>query len=205
MFRIALTGGIATGKSHVASRLREAGVPVVDADVISREVVVPGTPVLAAIVARFGESILTADGTLDRARLGKIVFRDPAARRDLEAIVHPAVRKAIEEFFNRLPRNTPLAVADIPLLYETGRARRYDSVVVVACAPDQQVERVMARDGLTREEAERRVASQWPIEDKVDRADFVIRTDGTHAETDAQVAALLARLSAEVGRDREVE
>lgn len=205
MLRLALTGGVATGKSHVASRMREAGVPVVDADVISREVVTPGTPGLAAIVARFGASILTPEGALDRVGLGEIVFRDPAARRDLEAIVHPAVWKAIDEFFHRLPNDTPFAVADIPLLFETGRDLRFDRVIVVACSRDQQLERVMARNGLMREEAERRVASQWPIEDKVKKADFVIRTDGTHAETDAQVAALLARLYDEVGRDREVD
>lgn len=197
MLRLALTGGIATGKSHVASRMREAGVPVVDADVISRDVVVPGTPGLAAVLARFGPSILLPDGTLARALLGEIVFRDAAARHDLEAIVHPAVRKAVAEFFEQLPAATPLAVADIPLLYETGGEDRFDKVVVVACSSDQQLERVIARDGLTLAEAERRVASQWPIEDKVKRADYVIRTDGTHAETDAQVAALLDRLRTE--------
>ena len=205
MLRLALTGGIATGKSHVANRLREASVPVVDADVLSREVLAPGTPGLDAVVARFGSSVLTPDGALVRARLGDIVFRDQAARRDLEGIVHPAVRKSVAEFFEQLQATTALAVADIPLLYETGGEDRFDKVVVVACSQEQQLERVMARDGLTRADAERRIASQWPMEDKVKRADYVIRTDGTHAETDAQVAALLARLYAEVGRDREVD
>ena len=199
MLRIALTGGIATGKSHVTSRMREAGVPVVDADVIAREVVKLGKPALAAIVARFGASILTSEGALDRPSLGKIVFRDPAARRDLEAIVHPPVRKAIDEFFARLPRETPFAVADIPLLYETGRQARFDRVIVVACTRDHQIERVMARDGFTREEAERRVASQWPIEIKVGKANYVIHTDRTHAETDEQVMAMLDRLRMETG------
>ena len=201
MEKLALTGGIATGKSHVASRMHGAGVPVIDADVIAREVVALGTPGLAAVVARFGQSILSPDGTLARARLGNIVFRDAAARRDLEAIVHPAVRQAIDDFFSRLPATTPFAVADVPLLYETGREDRFDKVIVVACTEDQQLRRVMARDGLSREDAERRLASQWPIAEKVARADYVIHTDGTHAETDAQVDALLARLAAEVGRD----
>jgi dephospho-CoA kinase len=196
MVRIALTGGIATGKSHVANRLRAAGVPIVDADVIAREVVAPGTPGLAAVVARFGPGILTPDGVLDRSRLGSIVFRDQRARRDLEAIVHPVVRQRIDEFFDRLPADTPFAVADIPLLYETGREDRFDKVIVVACTRARQVERVVARDGLTREEAERRVASQLPIDDKMKKADYVIRTDGTHAETDAQVAELLSLLQA---------
>ena len=199
MLRLALTGGIASGKSHVADRLREAGVPVVDADVIAREVVRPGTPGLAAIVARFGPSILTPEGMLARARLGDIVFRDDSARHDLEAIVHPAVRIAIDEFFERLPAATPFAVADIPLLYDTGRDIRFDKVIVVACSRDQQLARVMARDGLTRADAERRLVSQWPIEEKVKRADYVIRTDGSHAETDAQVASLLERLRIDAG------
>ena len=200
MLRIALTGGIATGKSHVTSRMREAGVSVIDADVIAREVVKPGKPGLASIVARFGTSILTPEGELDRLGLGKIVFRDPAARRDLEAIVHPPVSKAIDDFFAHLPRETPFAVADIPLLFETGRQVRFDRVIVVACTREHQLERVMARDGLTLDEAERRVASQWPIEAKVKRADYVIHTDGTHVETDEQVTAVLDRLRMEVGR-----
>jgi dephospho-CoA kinase len=198
MIRIALTGGIATGKSHVAGRLRDAGVPVVDADVLSREAVAPGTPGLAAIVERFGADVLTAEGSLNRPRLGDLVFRDDAARRDLEAIVHPAVRRGIESFFAGLPAGTTFAVADIPLLFETRRERNFDKIIVAACAPAQQLERVMARDGLSRPDAERRIAAQLPIEEKVRRADFVIRTDGTFQETDAQVSRLLAALRAAV-------
>jgi dephospho-CoA kinase len=194
MEKIALTGGIATGKSHVANRLRDAGVPVVDADQLAREVVAPGTRGLAAVVARFGDEILTPHSSLDRARLAQVVFRDAAARRDLEAIIHPVVRKSIDEFFDRLPPNTKFAVADIPLLFETGGEHRFDKVIVVACSRETQIERVMARDGLSREDAERRVASQWPIGEKVKKADYVIRTDGTHEETDAQVTRLLKQL-----------
>jgi dephospho-CoA kinase len=193
VLRIALTGGIATGKSYVTRRLREAGVPVVDADAIAREVVRPDTPALAAIVNRFGGDILTPEGVLDRARLAQIVFRDESARRDLEAIVHPEVRQRIEEFFEKLPTSTAFAVADIPLLYETGRAKDFDRVVVVAASPETQVTRVLAR-GLSREEAEHRVAAQLPIGSKVARADYVIRTDDTYADTDRQVAALLTEL-----------
>jgi len=192
MLKVALTGGIATGKSYVARRLREAGVPVVDADVLSRDAVATGTPGLAAVVERFGRDVLTAEGVLDRTRLGDIVFRDDAARRDLEALVHPAVRRGIEAFFAGLPPAINLAVADIPLLYESRRERQFDKVIVVACAPGTQIDRVMVRDGLARDEAARRVAAQLPIEEKARRADVVIRTDASFAETDAQVAAFLS-------------
>jgi dephospho-CoA kinase len=194
LFRIAVTGGIATGKTYVATRLREAGVPVIDADLLAREVVAPGTAALNAIVDRFGDGILTSDRTLNRARLGEIVFRDESARKDLEAIVHPAVRQRIEKFFTQLPASTPFAVADIPLLYETGRANDFDRVIVVAASPETQIARVMARDNLSREEAERRVAAQLPIGTKVDKADYVVQTDGDYADTNRQVAALLADL-----------
>jgi dephospho-CoA kinase len=193
MTRIGLTGGIATGKSYVVRRLRDAGVPVVDSDVLAREAVAPGTVVLATIVERFGPEILT-EGELDRARLGELVFRDPDARRELEAMVHPVVRRRIAEFFGALPPETPLAVADIPLLFETHGERNFDKIIVVACAPATQIERIMARDGLGRDAAERRVAAQLPIEEKVRRADYVIWTDGPYEETNVQVAAVLASL-----------
>jgi dephospho-CoA kinase len=194
MTRIGLTGGVATGKSYVARLMREADVPVVDSDVLAREAVAPGTPELTAIVERFGPEILMASGELDRARLGEQVFRDAGARRDLEAIVHPVVRRGITQFFRALPPGTPLAVADIPLLFETHGERNFDKVIVVACLTATQIERVIVRDGLSREAAAQRVAAQLPIEEKVRRADYVIRTDGTFAETDAQVAAVLASL-----------
>ncbi len=194
MRRIALTGGIATGKSYVASRLRAAGVPVVDADVLARDALAQGTDGLAAVVERFGEGMLMPDGALDRARLGAMVFRDKAARQDLEAIVHPVVRRGIEAFFDGLPADVPFAVADIPLLYETGRQRQFERVIVAACAPETQIARLMARDRLSREDAERRIGAQLPIEAKVTLADHIIRTDGTHEDTDAQVATLVAEL-----------
>jgi dephospho-CoA kinase len=194
MRRFALTGGIATGKSYVVSRLREAGVPVVDADVLAREAVAPGSPGLRAVVERFGPEIMTPDGTLDRARLAQVVFGDKQARRDLEAIVHPFVRARIDEFFAALPAHEPFGIADIPLLYETGRQRQFDQVIVVATSPENQIARIMRRDGLSQDDAQRRIESQLPIDAKVALADYVIRTDGTHAETDAQVGKLLAAL-----------
>jgi dephospho-CoA kinase len=194
MKRIALTGGIATGKSYVAARLREAGVPVVDSDVLAREAVAPGTPGLAAVRARFGDGVIGADGTLDRQALAGIVFRDAEARRDLEAIVHPEVRARTAAFFAALPEETPFAVADIPLLFETGGERRFDQVIVAACGEPAQIERVMQRDGATREQAEARIRAQIPIDEKVRRADYAIRTDGTFEETDRQIAQVLAVL-----------
>jgi dephospho-CoA kinase len=195
MRRIALTGGIATGKSYVLARMRDAGIPVIDADVLAREAVAPGSEGLAAVVARFGRDILTPEGFLDRARLGAIVFHDKKARRDLETIVHPFVRRRIDAYFSELPDRVPFAVADIPLLYETGRQRQFEKVIVVACAKDTQVERIMARDGLSRDEAERRVAAQLPIAAKVALADYVVRTDGSTADTDAQVTRLISELA----------
>lgn len=196
MQRIALTGGIATGKSYVVTRLRAGGVPVVDADVLAREAVARGSVGLAAVAARFGPQVLTPEGDLDRKRVGEIVFRDPGARLDLEAIVHPFVRRRIAEFFESVADGTDFAVADIPLLYETGQEKTFDKVIVVACAPATQIARVMARDGLSRDAAERRLAAQMPIDEKVKQADYVIHTDGPYAETDAQVTWMLDALRA---------
>ena len=194
MVRVALTGGIATGKSTVLARLRQHGIRTIDADILAREVVVPGAPAHAAVVTRFGVEVLDATGAIDRRALAAIVFADPVARRDLEALVHPAVYDAITGWFAALPVETTLAVADIPLLYETGRDGDFDVVVVVACPPEEQVRRVVARDGATEAEARARMAAQWPIERKVAAADHVIWTTGTRAETERQVDELLGVL-----------
>lgn len=192
--KIALTGGIATGKSYVANKLREAGVPVVDADVLAREVVAPGTPVLAAIRKRFGPDAVRRDGTMDRIRVGQIVFKDKRARLDLEAIIHPAVVKAINDFFAALPKRTPFAVADIPVLFETGRDKEFDAIIVVACPREMQLQRLMERNKLSKEDAERRLAAQLPIDQKVKKATYVIKNDGTFEETDKQIDALIGLL-----------
>ncbi len=194
MRRVALTGGIATGKSWVRRRFAHHGVPTIDADTLARAAVAPGTPGAARILERFGTAVRSADGGIDRKALGSIVFGDEKARRDLEAIVHPAVYEAIAGWFAALPP-VAFAVADIPLLYETGRDADFDTVVVTACEPAEQVRRVTARDGLSLEDARQRIEAQLPLAEKVRRADHVIRTDGTNAETDAQVDALLAALS----------
>jgi dephospho-CoA kinase len=194
--KIALTGGIATGKTYVADRLRAAGVPIVDADVLAREVVALGTPALAAVRQRFGPDVIRRDGTMDRIRVGQIIFKDKRARQDLEAIIHPAVQKAVDKYFATLPKKTPFAVADIPLLYETGRENQFSDVIVVACPRAMQIDRVMERNKLTKEDAERRLAAQWPIDKKVEKATFVIKTDGTFEETNAQVDKLIALFTA---------
>ncbi|MFA5911439.1 MAG: dephospho-CoA kinase [Vicinamibacterales bacterium] len=194
--KIALTGGIATGKTYVSDRLRAAGVPIVDADVLAREVVALGTPALSAVRQRFGPDVIRRDGTMDRVRVGQIIFKDKRARQDLEAIIHPAVQKAIDKYFAALPKKTPCAVADIPLLFETGREKQFESVIVVACPRAMQLQRVMERNKLSKEDADRRLAAQWPIEKKVEKATFVIKTDGTFDETDAQIQALIVKLTA---------
>ena len=195
MIRAALTGGIATGKSYCLARFSALGVPVIDADVLAREAVAPGSAGLRAVVERFGVHLVQPDGTLDRPALGAIVFSDSGARAALEAIIHPEVRRRIREWFAQLPRGIPVAIADIPLLFETGQEHDFDRVIVAACEPGEQLRRVMVRDGLSAEEARKRLAAQWPIEEKVARAHFVVRTDGTHEETDAVIRNVHAALT----------
>ena len=187
--RVALTGGIATGKSHCLKKFAELGAPTIDADLLARQAVSPGTAGFTAVVSRFGAGVVTADGNLDRAALGTLVFTDPIARRSLEEIIHPTVYGAIERWFESLARreDAVAGIADIPLLYETGRDREFDVVIVVACAAETQVQRLKERSGLTEDEGLRRIKAQIPIEQKVKRADFVINTDGSFADTDARV------------------
>ena len=193
--RAALTGGIATGKSFCLAEFGAAGVPTIDADRLARDVLAPGTPGLAAVSARFGPSVLGPGGALDRPALARLVFGDDRARRDLEAIVHPAVYRAIDRWFAELgDRGAPLGIADIPLLYETGREIDFDVVVVAACPPGMQIDRLAVRNGLTPEEARLRLAAQIPIDEKVARADYVIDTSGAFDETSAQVRSVLQSL-----------
>jgi dephospho-CoA kinase len=199
--RVGLTGGIASGKSHCRRRFERHGIPTIDADVLSREAVAPGTPGLRAVVTHFGSRVLTMEGDLDRGALGALVFADPAARQALEGIVHPRVYEAVQAWFDTLPHaGVPFAVADIPLLYETGHAAEFDRVVVAACSPEQQLQRLMARDGMDEALARARIASQIPIEEKAKLADFVVDTSGTREHTDAQVDALVERLKSTVTR-----
>jgi dephospho-CoA kinase len=188
MLKVALTGGIATGKSYVLEQFRRRGVPCLDADALAHGVMVSGTEATTAIAARFGQEMLAPDGSVDRTRLGPVVFADAAARRDLEAIVHPAVYRAITAGLRafELTDAARLAIVDVPLLYETGADSKFDKVIVTECPPDVQVARLTAR-GLTESAARQRLAAQLPTRDKAARADFVIRTDGAFAETDSRV------------------
>jgi dephospho-CoA kinase len=192
MLKIALTGGIATGKSYVLDQFRRRGVPCLDADELAHGVTAAGTEATAAIAARFGMAILAADGAVDRAKLGPIVFADPAARRDLEAVVHPAVFRAIAAGLRafELTGIYPFAVVDVPLLFETGAETSFDRVIVTACPPELQIAR-LAKRGMSEADARQRLAAQWPTGDKAARADYVIRTDGTFEDTDKQIREVI--------------
>jgi dephospho-CoA kinase len=194
MVRAALTGGIATGKSHCLERFAQLGAAVLDADRLAREVVAPGTAGLARVITRFGGAIVLPDGSLNRAELGRIIFANRSARADLEAIIHPEVYRRISEWFADLPAGTRVALADIPLLFETGHQHDFDRVIVCACEPAEQLRRVMARDGLSEDAARARIDAQWPISEKVARADHVINTDGLAAETDRRISEVYRAL-----------
>jgi dephospho-CoA kinase len=200
MLRVALTGGIATGKSYVLDQFRKRGIPCLDADELAHGVTASGTEATAAIAERFGHAVLGVDGSVDRAKLGPVVFADPSARKDLEAIVHPAVYRAIAAGVRgfELLGSYPFAIVDIPLLFETGAQDQFDKVIVTACPPAVQLARLLER-GLTVEDARRRLAAQWPTSEKAARADFVIATDGSFAETDRQVEKVFNALLG--GRD----
>jgi len=199
---VGLSGGIGTGKSTVARLFAEAGAVVIDADAIVHELQAPGTPLLAEIAEAFGAEVIRADGSLDRERLGAIVFRDPEARRRLGAIVHPKVGA---EMLRRLEAaraaGEGLVVLDIPLLFEgrkagTGSAALlgFDATVLAYAPEHLQIERQLARDGCSLDEALRRVRAQLPIEEKRAHADHVVDNSGSLAETERQVRELVARL-----------
>ena len=198
---VGLTGGIATGKSTFAAALRALGVPVLDADLLARQVVAPGTPALAEIARTFGPGVLGPGGALDRKALGALVFADPAARRRLEAITHPAIRAAMTAETARLASaGHDLAFYDTPLLYEVGLDQAMALTVVVFAPPEAQVARLMARDGYARAEAEARLAAQLPVAEKAARADVVVDNADDRAPLEGKAARLLADLRAGLGR-----
>ncbi|HSS38214.1 MAG TPA: dephospho-CoA kinase [Polyangia bacterium] len=194
-FRVlGLTGGIGTGKSTVARMFATRGVPVVDADALAREVVTPGT-VGNAEIATAWPQVIGADGSVDRKRLGAIVFGDPAARARLEAITHPLIQEASASRLSDLAaEGHALALYEAALLVESGRWRDFDGLIVVTASPETQVARAVARGSLTRDEAEARIAAQLPAEEKVRVATHVIDNDGPLPETEAQVGRLVAKL-----------
>jgi dephospho-CoA kinase len=194
--RVALTGGIATGKSYCLAIFKSLGSPVIDADQVARDVVAPGSDGLAAVVKQFGRSVLLPSGQLNRAALGMVIFADRAARQHLEEIIHPRVKAVIERWFGALTE--PLGIADIPLLFETGREDDFHLVVVAACRPDQQLARLVARTHLSEADARNRIAAQLPLADKVARADYVIDTGGTKEQTEARTKAVWKKLQSEI-------
>lgn len=192
---IGLTGGIACGKSTVAAMLERRGAHLIDADRIAREVVMPGSPALEQIAARFGQAVIGEDGSLLRKKLGDIVFADADARRDLEAILHPVIRRTMTDRMREAERDRPqrLVVVDVPLLYESELARMFEEVMLVYVPEPVQLTRLQSRDGLSDEQARSRIAAQMPIERKKQLADIVIDNTGSLEETERQVDAFWHR------------
>ena len=185
---VGLTGGIASGKSTVADLFAELGATIIDTDIIAREVVMPGQPALAEVRAEFGDSIMSADGTLDRAALRALVFADGRARRRLEAILHPRIQQATLRQTQRAGGDYQLIV--VPLLAESPLKSHLDRILVVDCDEDTQIRRLLERDTETEEQARRMLAAQSSREERLVIADDIINNDGDLADTSKQVAAL---------------
>ncbi|MGH9837693.1 MAG: dephospho-CoA kinase [Blastocatellia bacterium] len=196
MLTVGLTGGIATGKSYILGVLRELGCDVIDADAVARQVVKPAQPAYDDIVRHFGREILAGDGEIDRAKLGAIVFADKTAREKLNSIVHPRVYEAQAKWLADLAARNPeaIAVVDAALMIETGSYRRFDKLIVAWCDPQLQLERLMARNNLSRDEAAARIAAQMPAEEKLKYADYSIDTSRGFDDTRRQVESLYAAL-----------
>ena len=190
-FRIGLTGGIASGKSTVADMFADLGVPIIDTDVIARQVVEPGRPALAEIRAAFGDHMIRPDGTLDRQALRAVVFADPAKRKALEGMLHPRIRD--EAARQSAAADGPYQIIVVPLLAESPMRRDMDRVLVVDCSEDVQLARLLARDSDTEQQARRIMASQASREERLRIADDVIRNDGDRADTERQVRGLHRR------------
>jgi dephospho-CoA kinase len=191
---VGLTGGIGSGKSTVASMLEELGAVVFDADVLAREAVAPGTPGHDQVVERFGPNVLLPGGDLDREALASIVFADPAARRDLEAIVHPEVRRVFAEGCERYDGTDAVVVFSAPLLVETGMHTAFDVLVVVSAPVETQVERLMRRRGMSEDAIRARIDAQLPLEVKAEAADVIVDNEGSLEALRGQVGRLWADL-----------
>jgi len=200
MLVIGLTGGIATGKSTVSSLLKSYGIPIIDADVLARDAVAPGTTDLKKIVAEFGREVLLPDGSLNRPKLGEVIFNDEAKRKKLNNIIHPAVQRAM--LWNVLKlwlRGEKLCVLDVPLLIEAGLWKWMGWVVVVYCSSQVQLTRLMERDSSTESAASSRLNAKMPISQKLAYADYVLDNSGTIKEAEMQVGALVKRLQRQTG------
>lgn len=192
-FSVALTGGIASGKTTVANLLAEHGALLIDSDQLAREVVEPGTPGLAQVVTRFGEQVLTQAGSLDRQALGDIVFADAAARADLNAIIHPLVRRRRAELIAQAAADQ-IVVSVIPLLVETGLVDQFDAVVVVDVPSQTQVARLVRRNDISPEQAQARLDAQASRAERLAAADWVVTNSGSRAELEAQVERLWSQM-----------
>jgi len=192
---LGITGNIASGKSRVAELLGELGAAVVSADELAREAVAPGSAALAQIVGRFGREVLMPDGGLNREFLGDVVFDDPVARKDLEAITHPAIAAlAVARLAELRASGLPLIAYEAPLLFEAGAEGRVDAVLVITVKESVQLERLMRRDGLDEQAARRRIAAQMPQQEKADRADYLIDNSGPWKDCAERVRELYLRL-----------
>jgi dephospho-CoA kinase len=196
MLRVGLTGSIGVGKSYVTSVLRELGCHITDADQVAREVVVPGAPGLAAVVKAFGSDMLTPEGTLDRKKLGALIFADEAKRKLLNSILHPFIISRQDEIMRQWETRDPhgIGVIDASLMIESGGYERFDKLIVVHCRPEVQLARLIQRDGLSQEEAEQRVRSQMSQEEKLRFADFSIDTSNGFEDTRRQTEEVFRTL-----------
>ncbi len=195
MLWIGLTGGIACGKTLVAQMLRASGCPVVDADVIAREVVAQGTEAHAKIASLFGADAISENGELDRAKVGAAVFCDRNRMHQLEAIIHPLVRRRTEILKNELEKNgAPIAFYDVPLLFEKKMEPFFDKILVVSCRPEVQLERLMMRNQMSKVDAEKRIASQLSLSEKEAGADFLIENNGDSIALELAVGKALKAL-----------
>ena len=198
MLKVGLTGSIAVGKSQVLSIFRELGCHTIDADQIAREVVTSDSEGLKLVVENFGREVLQPDGSLDRQKLGAIIFADEAKRRQLNSILHPLIIAAQDEQIRQIEQSDPkgIVIIDAALMIESSGYRRVDKLIVVYCEPEIQLQRLMRRDGWSRETAEARIAAQMPQDEKKTFADFLINTSGDHSQTRAQVEDVYRELRA---------
>ena len=198
MLKVGLTGSIGVGKSFVLEVLRALGARTIDADAIARAVVEPGTPGLKALIEEFGAGILNQDGSLDRAKLASIVFRDEPRRQKLNSILHPFIIERQDAIMRQWEQETPdaIAVVDAALMIESGGYKRFDKLIVVHCRPEIQLERLMKREALSQDEAERRTKAQMPQAEKMKHADFLIDSSDGFEDTRRQVESVWQQLVA---------
>jgi dephospho-CoA kinase len=201
MLKVGLTGGLASGKTFVAGQLAELGCHVIQADRLGHEVLRRGGEAYDGVIREFGRAILAPDGEIDRKALGKLVFADPARLEVLNSLVHPAVFRRQQEFFDQVERqdSRAIAVVEAAIMIESGSYKRYDRLIVAFCPPEMQLRRFMERDRASEEEAKRRLERQLPLEEKRKFADYLIDTSGAKEETARQVREVYRQLRAEAG------